>query len=66
MHREIGYVGLSRGRDSNRMYLVDDERADELEHHSRPGEKPDPLDLVTDSLRRTTAKDQRERRRGVA
>lgn len=57
MHREMGYVGLSRGRDSNRMYLVDDEAADELEHHSRPGEKPDRLDLVTDSLRRSAAKE---------
>ena len=57
MHREMGYVGLSRGRDSNRMYLVDDEAADELEHHSRPGERPDPFDLVTDSLRRSAAKE---------
>ncbi len=56
MHREMGYVGLSRGRDSNRMYLVDDEPADDLEHHGRPGERPDPLDLVSDSLRRSAAK----------
>ena len=55
MHREMGYVGLSRGRDSNRMYLVDDEPADELEHHSRPGERSDPFELVTDSLRRSAA-----------
>jgi ATP-dependent exoDNAse (exonuclease V) alpha subunit len=53
MHREMGYVGLSRGRDSNRMYLVDDEAADELEHHGRPGERPDRLHLFTDSLRRS-------------
>jgi hypothetical protein len=57
MRREMGYVGLSRGRDSNRMYLVDDEPADELEHHSRTGEGPDPLGLVTDSLRRSAAKE---------
>lgn len=57
MHREMGYVGLSRGRDSNRMYVVADEPADELEHHSQPGKKPDPFDLVTDSLRRSAAKD---------
>ncbi|MEI2699056.1 MAG: MobF family relaxase [Microthrixaceae bacterium] len=57
MHREMGYVGLSRGRHSNRMYLVDDEPADELEHHSRPGERPDPFDLVTDALRRSAAKE---------
>lgn len=57
MHREMGYVGLSRGRDSNRMYLVDDEAVDELEHHSRTGERPDPLALVTESLRRSAAKE---------
>ena len=57
MHREMGYVGLSRGRDSNRMYLVDDKAADELERHSRLGERPDSLELVTDSLRRSAAKE---------
>ena len=57
MHREMGYVGLRRGRDSNRMYLVDDEQADELEPHGRPGEGLDTFELVTDSLRRSAAKD---------
>jgi len=64
LHREMGYVGLSRGRESNRMYLVSDELADELEHHGRSEEKADPLDLVIDSLKRSAAKelaiDQRE------
>ena len=57
MRREMGYVGLSRGRESNRMYLVADEAADELEYHGRSGEQADPFDLVTDSLRRSAAKD---------
>ena len=57
MHREMGYVGLSRGRDSNRMYLVDDEPADELEHHGRPGKRSDPFVLVAESLRRSAVKD---------
>lgn len=57
LHREMGYVGLSRGRDSNRMYLVADEPTDELEHHGPPGERSDPSDLVTDSLRRSAAKE---------
>jgi ATP-dependent exoDNAse (exonuclease V) alpha subunit len=55
MPREMG-IGLSRARDSNRMYHVDDEPADELEHHGRPGERPDPFELVTDSLRQGDAK----------
>jgi hypothetical protein len=57
LHREMGCVGLSRGRGSNRMCLVSDEPADELEHHGRAGEKADPLDLVVDSLRRSAAKE---------
>lgn len=56
MHREMGCVGLSRGRDSNRMYLVDDEPLNEVEHHGRPGESADPFDPVADSLRRSAAK----------
>lgn len=57
LHREMGYVGLSRGRESNRMYLVSDEPADELEYHGRSEEKSDPLDLVINSLKRSTAKE---------
>ncbi len=55
LHREMGYVGLSRGKQSNRMYLVADETPDELEHHGRAGERADPLDLVADSLRRSAS-----------
>jgi len=58
LHREMGYVGLSRGKQSNRMYLVaDDQPVDELEHHGRVHERTDPLDLVTESLRRSAAKE---------
>lgn len=57
LHREMGYVGLSRGRESNRMYLVADEPDDELERHGWPGDRPDPFDLVVDSLRHRDAKE---------
>ena len=58
LHRETGYVGLSRGRHSNRMYAVSDESADELEHHDRrPDEQRDPLGLVIESMRRSSAKE---------
>ena len=58
LHREMGYVGLSRGKQSNRMYLVAGEPADELEHHTRT-DRADPLDVVVvvDSLRRSAAKE---------
>jgi len=57
LHREMGYVGLSRGRETNRMYLVSGEPADWLEHHGRPGEKADPFDVVVESLRHSAAKE---------
>ena len=53
----MGHVGLSRGKQSNRMYLVADEPFDELERHGRAGDRADPLDVVVDSLRRSTAKE---------
>jgi len=56
LHREMGYVGLSRGKQSNRMYLVADERLDGLEQHGRQHDPAGPADLVTESLRRSTAK----------
>ena len=56
LHREMGYVGLSRGKQSNRLYLVADEPVDDLEHHGRHHDHADPLDLVVDSLRRSAAK----------
>ena len=55
LHREMGHVGLSRGKQSNRMYLVADEPFDELERHGTRTDRADPL-VVVDSLRRSTAK----------
>lgn len=57
LHREMGYVGLSRGRESNRMYVVSTEPADELERHGRREERTDPYDLVVDSLHKSAAKE---------
>jgi conjugative relaxase-like TrwC/TraI family protein len=58
LYREMGYVGLSRGRQSNRMYAVSDEPADELEHHGAPrDQRGDPLDLVIESMHRSAAKE---------
>ena len=56
IHREMGYVGLSRGRDSNRMYLVDDQAIDDLERHGGVDGQSDPFALVVDSLGRSGAK----------
>ncbi|MFN7147899.1 MAG: MobF family relaxase [Microthrixaceae bacterium] len=57
LHREAGYVGLSRGRESNCMYLVSTEPADELEPHTPfRGETVDPYELVTQALGRSGAK----------
>lgn len=57
LHREMGYVGLSRGRESNRIYVVSSEPADELERHGRHEERADPYDLVVDSLHKSAAKE---------
>lgn len=57
LHREMGYVGLSRGRESNRMYVVSSEAADELERHGRHEERADPYDLVVESLHKSAAKE---------
>jgi conjugative relaxase-like TrwC/TraI family protein len=58
LHREAGYVGLSRGRESNRMYLVSTEPADELEPHTsaRDDDAIDPYDLIAQALGRSAAK----------
>ena len=56
LHREMGYVGLSRGKQSNRMYLVADEPADELERHGPSGGRGDAADFVVDSMRRSGSK----------
>lgn len=57
LHREMGYVGLSRGRESNRIYVVSTEPADELERHGRHEERADPYDLVVESLHKSAAKE---------
>jgi conjugative relaxase-like TrwC/TraI family protein len=57
LHREMGYVGLSRGRESNRMYVVSTEPADELERHGRHEERDDLYDLVVESLHKSAAKE---------
>jgi len=58
LHREAGYVGLSRGRESNRMYLVSTEPADELEPHTpaRDDDAIDPFDVIAQALGRSAAK----------
>ncbi len=58
LSRESGYVGLSRGRQSNRIYLLDTDHVDaEIERHGRPDETTDPSDAVLDALRTSTAKE---------
>ena len=52
LYRELGYVGLSRGRLGNHLYVVGRDRDDTPEHTSPPLE-PDALDVVTDALRRS-------------
>lgn len=58
LHREAGYVGLSRGRESNRMYLVSTEPADELEPHApiHDHQAADPYELIAQALGRSAAK----------
>ncbi len=50
LSQESGYTALTRGRESNRVYLV----APEAGEHERAVD--DPLDLLTHSLSRTAAK----------
>ncbi len=57
--RESGYVGLSRGRLTNRMYVLDPGHGlddDELEHHGRLGSVNDPSDAVLHALHRSSTK----------
>lgn len=58
-HHEMGYVGLSRGTLSNRLYAVSTETDADLEPHQRKGSEPerDPIRLVTESMARSAAKD---------
>lgn len=58
LSRESGYVGLSRGRRSNRIYVVGTENGEaELEGHGRSGRTHDPSDVVLDALRTSHAKE---------
>ena len=54
LYRELGYVGLSRGRLGNHLYVVGRDR-DETPEHTSPRLQPDPLEVVTDALRRSRA-----------
>lgn len=54
LYRELGYVGLSRGRLGNHLYVVGRDRGETLEHTS-PRLQPDPLEVVTDALHRSRA-----------
>ena len=53
--RESGYVGLSRGRHSNRLYAINTHHDDELEDHSRPNRR-DPAAIVLNALHQSSAK----------
>ncbi len=54
LYRELGYVGLSRGRLGNHLYVVGRDR-DETPEHTSPRLQPDPLEVVTHALRRSRA-----------
>lgn len=54
LYRELGYVGLSRGRLGNHLYVVGRDR-DETPEHTTPHLQPDALEVVTDALRRSHA-----------
>jgi ATP-dependent exoDNAse (exonuclease V) alpha subunit len=54
--RESSYVGLSRGRESNRLYVVSTDCDDDLEHHARADDRDDPRRIVLDALHATSGK----------
>ncbi|MDE0803662.1 MAG: AAA family ATPase [Acidimicrobiales bacterium] len=54
LYRELGYVGLSRGRLGNHLYIVGRDR-DETPEHTSPHLQPEPIEVVTDALRRSRA-----------
>lgn len=56
LYREAGYVGLSRGRRSNHLYVVHHDRDEALELHAVDRDPPDPVDEVLDALQRSAAK----------
>jgi conjugative relaxase-like TrwC/TraI family protein len=53
--REAGYVALSRGRESNRLYLLDGPASDRDEYAREGAAGPDPLRALVDTLRRSRA-----------
>ncbi len=61
LYRQAGYTALSRGRDSNDLYLIGDDDRDlypelELEPHHAVAEPDDPIDRLARSLGRDQAK----------
>jgi len=54
LFRERGYVGLSRGRDSNHLYMNGGTEPDLSTSHGRPVAPPDAGDLVEHALARST------------
>ena len=60
LSRESGYVGLSRGRQSNRIYVLDtghDDSDIELERHGWPSRRKDPAVAVLEALHTSHAKE---------
>ena len=55
LHREMGYVGLSRGRDSNRIYVVSTAPDPEAHIPTHLRKEREPLDVLTHALQQTRA-----------
>ena len=54
LYREWGYVALSRGRQSNRLYLGTVDQPDDLHHHT-PGPAIDEAAALSSRLQRSRA-----------
>jgi hypothetical protein len=54
LSRERGYVGMSRGRLTNHLYIVGATPADDTTGHGPPASLPDPVDVVRSALHRTS------------
>jgi len=50
LYRERGYVGMSRGRESNHLYIVGAVPADDATGHGPPSRTPDPIEAVQHAL----------------
>src|SRR6185503_16660639 len=55
LSREWGYVALSRGTDSNRLYVIESEPSDRLEYAPKSRRQPDPRAALVAGLRRSDA-----------